>query len=496
MNRLQRLLAVGVLFAAPRASAADPAPKILLPEYEVTVSDGARLKKLFRENAWMKEFQGSNLFRGSMVRLGPVLYAAGTSDGWRGRLVDFLVERFLEGRPVRLSYFRAPNLVSPFGITLPALSPKEREAARLVVKVLRSGPDVKTTVALTSSAPSAPSAPSAQGAVEDVAVTPLVLRLQRFAVVETPSCLAISRDPRVAAALSLRCAPEPRLAAAVVDVDTRAFFSAWSAVLERLFGVGGRLRLTFDWDQKRARFTPLGGELALAPDHLLRSGPVDAALLGAIPADTIFFAMAFLPDPGPLSIASTETYFRTARGTKDARAVPVALVYLGMTVGEKDRPEALSALLVPQPKSDDRAFADLDALFNQGATHEVQGSRACPGYVVLSPSKAALQRIAEVCAGRQPSLRQMSPRLLAVFTKGPVSSGAFWNAGAFLKSAVAWGWRRDTPDRSGDETTSRRGDEAPPRELMDAMQLLDRLPMYAFAGRAAGNAVVMTGAEP
>ena len=40
------------------------------------------------------------------------------------------------------------------------------------------------------------------------------------------------------------------------------------------------------------------------------------------------------------------------------------------------------------------------------------------------------------------------------------------------------------------------GAAAPPRELADAMQLLDRLPMYAFAGPAVGNAVVMTGAEP
>ena len=35
-----------------------------------------------------------------------------------------------------------------------------------------------------------------------------------------------------------------------------------------------------------------------------------------------------------------------------------------------------------------------------------------------------------------------------------------------------------------------------PKELVDAMQLLDSLPMYAFSGRAVGDAVVMTGVEP
>jgi hypothetical protein len=478
------------LLPGARAAAAEDkdAPPVLWPEYEVTVSDGARLKKLFKENAWMKEFQASNLFRGSMVRLGPVLYAAGTNDSWKGRLVDFLAERFLDGRPVRLSYFHAPNLVSPFGVTLPALSPREHEALKLVVRVLRSGEDVVTKVT------------GEENRVEDVAVTPLALRLQRFAAVATPECLAISRDPQVAAVLSRRCTKEPRLPAAVVDVDVHAFFSAWSAVLYRLFGVDDTLRLTFDWDGKRARFTPAGAELALTKDHLLGTGPVDPALLGAIPADTLFFATVFLPDPGALSVASVETYFRTAREKKGARAVPVTLLYFGMTTGENDRPEALSAILVRQPKGDDRALADLDTLFNQSASYKVLVSRACPGYVALSPSKAALQHIEEVCAERQPSFQKMSPKLLQAFTRQPVSSGAFWNAGAFLKSAVAWGWRRDTPERKaewkGEEPASRRGDVPPPKELADAMQLLDRLPMYAFAGRATGSAVVMTGAEP
>jgi hypothetical protein len=80
MTRTFRSFAIAAFAAAAlpgaRARAADAPPKVLAPEYEVTVSDGARLKKLLKENVWMKEFQASNLFRGSMVRLGPVLYAA------------------------------------------------------------------------------------------------------------------------------------------------------------------------------------------------------------------------------------------------------------------------------------------------------------------------------------------------------------------------------------------------------------------------------------
>ncbi|HTD53529.1 MAG TPA: hypothetical protein VK780_10935, partial [Thermoanaerobaculia bacterium] len=111
VHRLFAIAGISALLFAPRAFADDaPPPSVLAPEYEVTVSDGARIQKLFRENAWMKELQASNLFRGSMVRLGPVLYAAGTRNTWKDRLVDFLAERFLDGRPVRVSYFHASNL--------------------------------------------------------------------------------------------------------------------------------------------------------------------------------------------------------------------------------------------------------------------------------------------------------------------------------------------------------------------------------------------------
>ena len=480
--------ALALLLARPLAGqvkkAVPPAPAPLVPEYELTLSDGAHLRVLLRDNAWAKEFAASNLYRGTMVRLGPVLFAMARDpkDGWKGRLVDFLADRVLEGRPVKVSYFRASGLVSPIGISLPGLSPRERDVVLLLVKGLRSGEDVGTAVV------------DGAGGAATVAVTPLALRMQKFAVVETGSCLAVSRDPRVAATLSRSCAPDPRLAAATLDVRTDAFFSAWSAVLEKLFGIGPRLRITFDWDRKNARFTPSGASLALAKDHALGIAPVGAAVLAAIPADATFFTTAVLPDPGRLDAGSAEQYFKTARERRAAGSyAPVTLLSLGMRVGKDDRAEAMSVLLIPVSLAGDadRAVKDLDALFNRRGTYEVHASRTCPGVVALSPSKAALERVADACAGRQPSLGQAPPAIVAAFTKAPVSTAAFLNVGGFLKGALLWGWRRDGPQLP-------KGQEAPPppQELSDALRLLDRLPMYAFSGRVAGNAVVMTGVQP
>ncbi len=468
--------------AAEDAKARRPDPAPLVPEYVLSVSDGGRLRTFFRENAWAKDFAASNLYRGAAVRLGPVFsaVASGSKDGWSGRLGDFLLDRVLDGRPVALAYFHAPGLASPFGVALPGLSGREREAARLVIRALRSGSDVPTRVA------------GEDGSVADVPVTPLALRMQRFAVVETPACVAVSRDPRVAATLSRSCTADPRAAAATLEVRTDEFFSSWSAVLTKLFGVGPRLVVAFDWDKRNARFVPAGASLALAKNHLLGTASVAPSILAAIPADAAFFATAVLPDPGTLDADSAEAYFEAARRTKPAAFVPVTVVSLGMRAGKDDRAEAMSVLLVPvAPASSATAVKGLAALFSSKGAYAVRATAACPGVVAVSPSLAALERVESACSEKQPSLKQAPPAVAATLTSGPVSAAAYLNVGGFLKGALLWGWRREGPPAP-------KGQEPPPPpdELKDALRLLDRLPTYAFSGRAAGDAVVLNGVAP
>jgi len=476
-RRLRVFLPALILGAASLAGAGGPGP--LIPEYEVTLRDASQMNALLKGNVWAKDFSGSNLYRGSMARLGPVLFAVGSEDrdSWKGRLVDFLADHLLAHRPVRLSYFHSSGLSTPFGTTILGLSPREKEIVSRLIKSHRRAEDAEIEIGI------------APNRTEKIRVTPISLRTQKFAVVAGNDCLTVSRDPRLAAALSQRCTSEPLAADASIDVDTKQFFSAWSTVVEKLFGLGPRLRIELGFDGRNARFKPGIARLALEPNHILGTAPVDDAVLAAIPADTLFFTTALLPDPTPLSKESLDRWFRSARPRGGGRAVPVTLLYLGMHEGKKSRQEALSVLLVPQKDTSEAALARIDELFGNSGRFEVHASSPCPGVVAISPSRTGLERIAAVCSGKQPSFRQLSPKVVSAFRDKPISAGAFFNAGGFLKSSLALGWRAESP--AG-------GKPLPPLppEVVEAMTLLDRLPMYAFAGPALGSSVVMAGVEP
>ncbi len=467
------LVGLAVTLAAPETGAA-----VLSPEYEVTVADGASVRALFQKNAWAGDFGASNLSRGVMARLGPVLYAVGSGprDSWKGRLVDFLSDQLVAGRPLRVSYFRAPRLSSPFGLTVSSLGGRERAVAGKLLDSFRSGADVATEIDLPD------------GKTTSVAVTPLLVRSQRFAAVLGADALVIGRDPRVVASLAGRTSLEPSPPPAVVDVDIRTFFAAWSAPLEKLFGVGPRLRIAFDFDAAASKFTPKSARLPLREGHLFANGPLDDRILKAIPASVLFFTTASIPDPAPLSRAGMEDWFRSAPTRAAGPHVAVTFLHLGMRIGDKGAIEAMTALLVPQKAVDVAAMKNAAELFPGTRRTEVRASRACPGLLVLSPSRTALERIEAVCSGREPSFRQMPPALSSVFTAHPVAGGAYLDAGGFLKAALRHGWQAEWSGAAEKPVSV-------PKEIGDSLELLDRLPKYAFAGPVVGDALVMAGVE-
>ncbi len=487
-------LAVAALTALPAARLlADEniqPPRNLTPEYELTVSDPAELRRLFRENAWMKDFQGSNLYRGTMARLGPVLFALARegTDSWKGRLLDFVVENLVDGRPTTLSYFHAPDLASPFGVTVSGLTPRATKALALLLDRQRTRADVPILVSVLN------------GTYESVSVTPVAFKGQKFAAVASGSCLSVGRDPAVAAALSYRCGGRATAlpGSATLSVDTAAFFSSWSTVLEKLFGVGPSFRASFSFDSAKSRYVPAKAELALRKGHLLGTAPLDSSLLSAIPADALFFATALIPDPGALSPEGAEEYLRTIKAKPPARYVPVALVYLGMRAEGRDnggstaaRTEALSVLLLPQPRSGDAAQAAVGRLFGSTRRYRVEASYACPGYAAISPSPTALARIEAACSRKAPSFLQLSPRLVQSFARRPLSAGVFVNVGSYLRHAMTLGW-----DLANAGTPAGAERAAKPPEVADGLALLDRLPMFAFAGAVQGDAILLTGVEP
>jgi hypothetical protein len=300
-------------------------------------------RRIATSNEWFGDFSRSNLYRGAMLRLGPALYAVGEAgkDPFTGRLLDVLAERVLARHGVSVAYFQRPGLSSPFGVTVTDLGKADLESVRLLVKALRSAPNV--VVGST-----------------DTPVTPVKVRRQRFAVAEGAGCLAVARDPWVAGALARRCGSRARLAretAATLTVSTGQFFSAWSTLLEKRFGTGGVLEIAFSFDAKTARLVPRSATLPLQEGHALLSGPLDEALLGAIPANALFVSTVFLPTPAGYDPENVVAYLGTvAEELPASSAMPVTLVFLGMEEpfpGVRSRP--MTALLPPEARERGRA---------------------------------------------------------------------------------------------------------------------------------------------
>ena len=406
-----------------RARRSGRAADALVPEYELTVSNGARLKKLFRENAWMKEFPASNLYRGSMVRLGPVLYAAGARGRTRGRAASSTSwpNDSSTSAPCSLSYFHAPGLVSPFGVTLPgADAPRTRAPCSLVVKGLRSGDR-------TSRRRSARRGRRGR----DVAVTPLALRLQRFAAVETPDVPRVSRDPRVAAssraaATRTRASRRPSL-----DVETRrVLLGMVRRSREASSASSDRLRVTFDWDRKKRALHARRRRAAAREGPLLGTGPSIRRSSARFRRTRSFSRRSSCPIPGALTRRVRRDVLPDRAGKeRRARRARVA-PYLGMTTGEQDRtaPGALGPPRAAAEGGRPRVAGPRRPLQPDGS-YKVPRLARVSRIVALSPSKAALERIAEACAGRTAVL----PAGAAEDRRGvhgqPVSTAAFLNVG-------------------------------------------------------------------
>lgn len=455
----------------------------LVPEYEMQFADVSHLKKALNENLWAKEFSQSNLYRGSLVKLGPVLFAVGTAndDSWKGRLLDYLYEKILEGKRVGVTYFHRPGLVSPFGVSVFNLSAAEKGVLSLLLQKNKLSEPVETEIEISDTAKA------------KVKVQPVAIRLQKFAVVVGTDCLAVSRDPKVAAFLGSQCGKVvQKKNDAVLTINLKEFFPSWYPVLDRLAGIGRTAELSFDYDKRQACFVPAKAEVGLQKAHLMGTGSLKADFLSAIPADTLFHVTAFLPDPGRLNAANMESYFRDGKARAGKNPVPISVLYFGMHAGLNSRPEPMSAIILPQTDINDGLFTEVNKLFNENHRFEVKYAKVCGSLLALSPSKGALDMIAAACEKKQPSFAQMPQFLVKAFTEGPISSGAVVNLGGFLRSTLAYGWENNNPPPSDGKRTP--GDI--PREIAQAMDLLGRLPLYAFAGKVQNDKLALNGVKP
>ncbi len=444
----------------------------MVPEYNLTIRNAKLLYQLFEKNSWYKTFVESTLYYGVMHRLAPVLFSlggehVGREGTWKGRLMDYLYEKILENKTASVMYFHYPKLISPWGMNVYDLGMMEHSMLQMLIRQFQSANPQSITLGS-----------------DEVKVTPLELKTQKFAVVLNEKCLSISRDPRVVAELSLNCGASPQLLAdAQVEVNLDEYFPSFLTLRKKFLGLDKTLKLSFQWDPTHFRFVPIQGEISFERSgSILGLGQIPQELLEAIPADAVFHGQGWLPDPDQ-GLNKESLLVHLKKGPVELQTlskIPVALVYLGMASSKPITP--LTAVLLLKRGSNDQIFSDLNLLFSEKTKFEVKLRSVCKNVVVLSPYEEAIEKIQSSCEHKIPSFKQMPENVRKPLETEMISLAAFLNFGRLFSSALEFGWmlQKQTPF---------------PAELKPPQRMLEGLPAILFYGTAKEDRILFKGAS-
>lgn len=456
-----------------------PPPSPFVPRYRAYFKDGRRLKEGINKNDWLKELYQTSLYHGLMLRLSPVLFTLGENHerAWSGKLIDYAYDKLLQDRPISVSYFGRPNLSSPFGITIHDLGGAEKSVIKAVLKGMKAGEPVQVEVV----------APSREK--QSVAVTPIRMGTQKFAMVQHGDCLSLSREAKVAAALSFKCeSVKSGQDDAWVSVDLKEFFPPLYPMLSKFVGIKRDARISLEWDSSEKAFRPSRMELGLEENHLLTSVSPGADLAKILPAAAPLVAVAALPAPQSISRVEVEALLKTER--KDIHAMKtkaLALAFLGMRevkFGDRKALVSLTAVLVPQDKVDEKTLADLDGLFSEKELHEMKFKHVCGTHLAFSDRIETIELLEKACGRQIPSFKDLPEKLIKPLLEASVSGGLFVNLGGFLADSVALGWQLEP---------SEKGSAPMPKDVEKARELLGKLPLFSFAGASSGKTLVLNG---
>jgi hypothetical protein len=433
----------------------EPPPRPLMPRLRVSFKDAAQLRAALSDNAWAQELMQSNLYRGLAMEFAPALFALGNNfnDAWKGRLVDFLLSEVLDDHPVEVQHYAKAGLVSPLAFTVRGLGSGEKAVLGKLVSAL-GGPEVDNGAG--------------------VKVTPVRMNALRFASILIGDCFVLSRDPVVAGAAAETCKHVPAADAdGFVAVDLDDAFPQVYTFVHKFLGIEDQLLVAMQFDSGSKRFVAKQATIGVGQGQALHDGELPAELAQAIPAEATLVATVQTPAPTALEPTAIKDFLKQDRAKLDGgEHMPVTFLYLG---------SAGTAVMFPWKDLSDKTFADLNALFSQKGSYELRHDKVCGKFVVVAPQIEAIEAVRKACAKQTPAFADRSPEIAKTF-QGRLAAGLYADVGGLLASALFYGAEHDDDPNASLSP-----------EVTGSMDLLRKLPAYAFVGNVKDGKLVMDG---
>ncbi len=415
------------------------------PTITMKFKDGAQASHFMANNPWMKDYYGSNLYRGLNYRIGPVFSSLGSvySEAWTGRLMDFIVSNVLSKNPIEFGYYTQGNLASPFLIKVKNITDTQKT---LIGKVVR------------------------QIGVRDGSVFRVKVARQNFALGISGTCVVISRDAGLAKQNVGRCKKKEKEQLNDLNFEIRAanFSPNTFSFVRKTFGMTGLLRLSFNYDKEAAQFVPSHADVGLKKKNLVRESDTNFSFAEALPLDTFFVSTVAVPSPSKMSDEGIGEYLAQIEANKPPKEA------MNVSIGVLVEDNKIETALLFQREKGKETQEDFLKLFSETSLVEAKFSYICDTWVVTE-SSTVLKRIASTCSGKQPSFKSNSDRIMNSYFKSKSSMSVYLNMGTMLAKFSSMGWKSLHPD------------ETEPEALKKTQSLLARIPAVAMSGVKENN---------
>lgn len=426
----------------------DPASVAIL----VDVKSPAKVRTALLGNAWMKEALAAPLGRGFLGSWAGFLGTRGSDVGgvFAGTLLEFMLDRVLAS-PFRAVWFGGSGAPRSPAVLVPDAGSGAKAAFEVIDRVARRG-----TV-------------NAQGCRRldaegvELPVEPLVVARWLladhavFAAVKGPA-LVFSRD--VGAVVQAACA-SLEAASSDADVAVSLFPRGLGREAEQLSLLTGLTSPRLEFMIEANTLVPRGLAGA-AQSGRLDASAIAPSVLAAVPEDVPVMMALGLKLPKTLDATALAGHFKKADGDVTRHAALVWVPHGGR--------ESIETALVWSRSEDLAALQNLfDTPWNQ----------ACEA-LVLTSSLELLGRMQDACSGKQPSVLNGPPQVVAGL-RAPASVALGVHLGRVLSGVTVDAYREETSARTL------------PAEIESARTLLEALPYLGLVGLVKGNALVPRG---